>query len=981
MPFSPGSPFPLPFGGEQLDFPHLNDTRFPNIDNVDVYAHQVVFDYTRWQPNTKVYLCNVRWNGDYEDCVKFKDDAARDAWFDELVTKTATDNPDCAVAFEFATNVVQGQVKVPVPYDRATQFNYLVVDVPVMTSDDNLLPYETKDGNRRWHFFVEGFEATSPSTTRLNIQLDYWTQYINSVGFNYFLLERGHAPVSATDTDTYLANPLDNNNLLLTPDIDFGGETISKHSEFIPFGNGEKVLCFASTCAPALFSKIGTVTTDSSATFSDPVFSDESNYPDNKDYGGHSRWGYMYHVENYGYGSGKNYSCVTTPAGNVVSADGRVPSNVTVYAIAATSAAGFLSAVTEKSPSFLKTIVACFMVAKELVTYGTSHSIAGYTVYECNGNESNVKDLKLTKSMFDIPERYQKFAKLYTFPYSELEITDNDGKTVRVRVEETGSISAHTITSIAFPYLNMRMFLTGIGGKGSNSYEWQDLRGSHDAEISGSDWYRFCFDMNIPTYALYMDGQTSWELNNYNRSLSNARNSALVNYHNSVRQANNVCNNARDSADTNKTNSRNAEAVRYNNIVKTSNVNHVNTNNDANTLDTNNANSRACASDNTATSNAMNTANTSEAIAFDSRDVQNEYVRDQKLVQNAAQQSTTVTAAENESTTATAAANSESTQIQGRNSALAQAVTAGVAGAVAGGLLGTAAAPGIGSAIGAAAGGIATASATYDSANVAGGAQKTAASAVVQANSASTRAVNTGNAANMEDNHSLNVTQHESKDIYNTNTNTNACNAATATTNRNNECNKANTDNTTATMRTNATNVDNNNVTCAGDYRDTMYANADRLNSTATTNAVYTAQAAIAAAQDILRNTQNESKATFNDSRNDAPVKLCDYSGNTAPDYNRTRGIQIKVRTQSNNAIACAGDEFTRFGYMLNQIWQVNDLCMMKHFTYWKAKDCWVYDVCETSDLAQGVIAGIFRSGVTVWSDPTEIGRVNPYDN
>ena len=958
-----------------MDFPHLNDTRFPNLDNVDVYAHQVVFDYKRWQPNTKVYLCNVRWNSDYEDCVKFENDAARDDWFDELVTKTVTENPDCAVTFEFATNVVQGQVKVPVPYDRATQFNYLVVDIPVMTSDDNLLPYETKDGNRRWHFFVEGFEATSPSTTRLNISLDYWTQYINSVGFNYFLLERGHAPVSATDTDTYLANPMENNELLLTPDIDFGGETISKHSEFIPFGNGEKVLCFASTCTPAQFSKIGTVTTDSSATFSDPVFSDETAYPDNT-----NRWGYRYHVENYGYGSGKSYSNVTTPAGNVVSADGRVPSNVTVYAIAATSAAGFLSAVQEKSPSFLKTIVACFMVAKELVTYGTSHSIAGYTVYECTGNESNVKDLKLTKSMFDIPERYQKFAKLYTFPYSELEVTDNDGKTVRVRIEETGSISAHTITSIAFPYLNMRMFLTGIGGKGSNSYKWQDLRGSHDAEVSGSDWYRFCFDMNIPTYALYMDGQTSWELNNYNRSLSNARNSALVNYHNSVRQANNVCNNARDSADTNKDNTRASAAVSYNNTVKTSNVNHVNTNNDASTLDTNNANSRACASDNTATNNAANTANTSEMNSYDARDVSLEYARSGYQVANAEIQSTTVTAAENESTTATAAANSSSGFKQAQVNAVGGAVTAGSMVAV-GGMVGTAVAPGIGTVAGAAIGGAVGAVTGIANSLIAGDSQTTAASAVVQANTASTDAINNGNTANREDNHTVNTQQHESKATYNTNTNTNSCNAATSVTNRNNDCNKANTDNTTATMRTNATNIDNNNVTCAGDYRDTMYSNADRLRDTATNNAVYTAQAAIAAAQDILRNTQNEAKATFNDSRNAAPVKLCDYSGTPAADYNRTRGIQIKVRTQSKNSIACAGDEFTRYGYRLNQIWQVSDLRLMKHFTYWKAKDCWVYDICETSDLAQSVIASIFMQGVTVWSNPNEIGKVNPYDN
>lgn len=955
-----------------MDFPHLNDTRFPNVENVDVYAHQVVFDYTRWVPDTKVYLCNVRWNGDYEDCVKFEDDNARDDYFDKLVTKTVETNPDCAVSLKIATNVVQGQVKVPIPYDRATQFNYLVVDVPVATSDDELLPYETKDGNRRWHFFVEGFDATAPNTTRLDLRLDFWTQYINSVGFNYFLLERGHAPVDATDTDSYLANPMDNSALLLTPDVDFGGETISRHAEFVPFGNGEKVLCFASTCTPSQLSAIGTVSTSPSATFSDPVFSDEPNYPNAA-----MRWGKQYHVDGYGFGSGKDYSNVTTPTGNVLSPDGRIPNNVSVYGIEATKAADFLNAVTSKSPSFLKTLVACFMVARELVTFGSSHTVAGSTLYECVGTESKVRDLKLTRDMFDIPDRYQRFAKLYTFPYSELEVTDNAGKTVRVRIEETGNVSAHAITSLAFPYLNMRMFLTGIGGKGSDTYQWQDLRGSHDAEISGSDWYRFCFDMGIPTYALYMDGQTSWELNNYNRSLSNARNSALTNYHNAVRQANNAYNNSVDNNGTNNTNSRASALTARNNAVNLSNTEHTNMNNSAATLDSNAANNRACASDNTATTNTTNTANMNEDHSYDSKNVYAAYGRSQALNENAAKQMTSITTAENETSIATAATSSESSRWQATVTGLA-----GIAGAVAG----TMVAPGAGTAAGAAAGvtlaateasAIGTSIATF----LGGDATTTNAAVAAQANSDTTVAVELGNTANVTSNYDWDVYNHNQKVTHNVNVNVNNVNCATNVTNRNNACNKANTDNTTSTMRTNATNNDNANTTVANNTRDTSYANADRLKDTANSNASWTDQVEIANAQDILRNTQNDSKATFKDSRNASPVKVCDSSGDFAPDYNRTKGIQYKVRTQSDNSIRCAGDEFVRFGYQLNQIWEVADLRVMKHFTYWKAKECWVYEKCETSDLAQGVINDIFKQGVTVWSDPDEIGRVNPYDN
>lgn len=182
-------------------------------------------------------------------------------------------------------------------------------------------------------------------------------------------------------------------------------------------------------------------------------------------------------------------------------------------------------------------------------------------------------------------------------------------------------------------------------------------------------------------------------------------------------------------------------------------------------------------------------------------------------------------------------------------------------------------------------------------------------------------------------------------------------------------------------MRTNATNLDNMMTTNANNLRDTNYANADRLKSTTVSNADWTDRAAIAAAQDTLRNTQNNARATLQDMRNSAPVMVCNSKGDMDADYMRTKGVQLKVRTQSKDSIRCAGDEFTRYGYALNHVWEVDELRLMKHFTYWKAKDCWVYDRCETSDLAQSVIGLIFKNGVTVWSDPKEIGRVNPYDN
>ena len=937
-----------------MDFPHLDDTNFPNMENVNVYSYKNVFDYTRWVPNTKLYLTNVRWNSDYADCVKFDDDNSRDDWFDEHIKETLESNPDCSVTLKTDKLITNGIVAVPIPYDRATQFNYLVVDVPVMTSSDNMINYETVDGYRRWHFFIDDVQFTNPSNSKLSLSLDVWTQYINNVGFSYFMLERGHAPVSATDTDKYLENPVENSDYLLTPDVNFGDNTIAKDSKFIPFGNGEKYICFSSTCAPSQFGSIGSVQTGSDYTFTDPTFSNATNYPDSS-----NRWGKQYVVSGFGFGSGKSYANVNTPSANNLSNNGRVPSSATAYAIKATEANAFVNDVLNTSPTFLNTVVACFMVAKELITLGTAHTLAGHTVYECEGNESELDGITLNKSMFDIPERYQRFAKLYTFPYSELEVTDNNGKSVSVRVEETGSIKAHGLVSLAYPYLNMRLFLTGIGGKGSEQYQWQDLRGTHDMEISNSDWFKYCYDMDIPMYSLYMDGETSWEIGNYNRALSNARNSALVTYHNTIREVNNAKANAHATNDTNRENTARSADTVYNNAVNSANNAKTNSDNEANTTDNNHANSRACASDITATNNACATANTNETNTLSTNNTSTKNLISSAHNNAANNFNMATTVEENETSVAIAGNNAEAAGISAVTQIGAAAASIAMLDA----------------------GGAANAISNMTNSAVTAATILPNATMSAQCNVAVAKLQRTYNNTNQSNTEYENTTLNAQSVKYNTNTNANNVNAATSNTNRSNQCDSANTTNTTNTMRTNSTNNKNTAITNAGNTKTTTIYNADMTRTNANTCTDWTNEQAIWNAQDILRNTQNQYKATLNDSRNTTPVQLCPASGNAAPDYARNRGVQIKVRTQSDSAIRAAGDEFTRYGYALNRMWEVDSLCLMKHFTYWRASELWLYDKCGTGDSAQNSISAIFRAGVTVWKNPDEIGKVNPYDN
>lgn len=97
----------------------------------------------------------------------------------------------------------------------------------------------------------------------------------------------------------------------------------------------------------------------------------------------------------------------------------------------------------------------------------------------------------------------------------------------------------------------------------------------------------------------------------------------------------------------------------------------------------------------------------------------------------------------------------------------------------------------------------------------------------------------------------------------------------------------------------------------------------------------------------------------------------------------RTRGIQIKVKTQSDSAIRQTGTIFARYGYAVNQQWDIanSGLKLMRHFTYWKTDDIWVDDKKASTNAVQKILTGIFNNGVTVWNKPEEIGRVSVYAN
>ena len=956
-----------------MNFSRLDDTSFPDLENANPYAVKNEFDYTRWVAGTRVRLVNVLWNSDYSNAVKFPDDGKRDAWFDSI---------EDGISVELKSNVSivpGGSVKLPMPYDVCAHYNYMYIDIPIMTSSTHPVDYEDGSGKRRWYFFINQIEYSAPNTTIANVQPDIWTNYINGVDIRYMMLERGHAPVAESNTDTYLLMPISNSRYLLAPDVNYDDATVISDSRFIPFGSGQKYICFASTAAPSMMdeSHIGTASTNSSA-------SDSISYSDTSDW-----YGYQLEADGFGYGTGKDFSSLNVPVSSGASADGMIPNGTHVYAVPASDSA-FVPDMQEYFPSLARTMKCIFIADESMISVGSAHVIHGHSIYECAAKSGHVADINLDKSMFGFTEDESRFAKLYTYPYSRLELRDNAGHKTDIRIENTGRIGLETLCSIAYPVLDFRAFFSGINGTGSDTYSWKRLDGtSIDRLVGRDDWSEFSIDIGIPTYSLYMDAATEWQLDNYGRSVEGKRRHALAGYHDAARSANLGLANAKASSANAQANSyRAAEAADSNahdaatsaesNAFDSADTEKTNADAAATTAQTNADNSAACSRDNISLSIANATANTNQANQTASELTKNGNDQSTIEAQRWADLSEYTANEENQRTVTTTANSSESnfatSAISGAYSGATGAALAGPAGAAAGGLIGL----GVG----------------VINAAVQGTSAKNNATAIVNANKAIADAsngaslninsiacqyatlktqLNVNNAERLTSNNNA-MAAGQRDNAYNAAT-TNAANAYNMQT--------SNASRSNSTARGNAARTCNALVGNADRTLSMEKANADATKATSDANSTRTRDISILNAKESLEASAADEMYEMQDLKHGRPAEIVSASGDSTMLSEGIQGVQINVRTQPEGAIAQTAAMFARYGYALNQIWDVgkSGLSMMKSFTYWKASDIWI-DVRNSgrSDIADS-LSRMFYNGITVWSNPEKIGKVAIYDN
>ena len=799
-------------------FPHLQGaTPFPGTENVNVYKYKNEFDYDRWMDSRARYrVVNVPWCGDYDNVVDFETVEARDAYLDSL-EGAYLDSSMVQVKNDSA-------IKLPLPIANAQRFNYLVADLSVPTSEGEPIENATLPAIRRFLYFLDDASQASASVTYFTMRLDVWQTYIYGMRFDYAMLERGHAPMAAMSAGDFLANPLENNSYLMTDDVSFGGEpTIAATQKAVELDSGDMYICFASWS-----------------------------------YAG-GNWG---SVDDYTNATPAYFSHFTQGATAPV-----------IYALDADVdlITDFMRDVDTQAPAFKASLQCIFFLQKSLAVQLSSAEFLGYDLKILSAREVRRDVFALDESLFDYPAPYNRIAKLYTYPYAALRLSDTEGHSYTVRVEDTtGKIELAAAPSLIFPDIYIDAQVLGVGG---DELQVSMTNAANRSFTFGGMAHELEFSWGIPTYAIAQESATEadWTGNYERRQARLAADNAL---------ASSLASNK--TAQTNANNS--AANVTQNNALSVA----------ANTALVDNANSSA-------------TQGNGVSNSF----LQAQQAEDNKITTASyeAQQDALAVASNNNSASAAAS------MIGTLGTAAAAAVTATGVGAP------------IGIGIGAITG-LTTAAIGWSCANNS--------NAVSQSNSENVYSVTLiGNTNKMANSITCNTDtvgiQNDSRSDSNTIQNNTLTSVAS---------------NNASLIRTNAANI-----------KTTSDANANRAHDTA-----------YAAVQ-----------ASLDQASTRPPIVYGSRSG--AHPVTRPRALIAQVVQQPKGAIACAGDAFLRYGYMLHQQWQIEKLQVMKHFTYWKLEEVWCSGVADALEGAQQAIKDIMTAGVTVWSDPDEIGKVGIHDN
>lgn len=536
-------------------FPHIQDNDYPHFSDAEPYKGNPTFDYSDYDYTITIKLCRVAWDATYRHVVGWDSAQDRDAYFATLEGETI-ELDSGTVHVDYRT------LRVEVPEDTCKRYNYVWIDARSLTPDMTLR-HERADGVRTVGAFIMATRYLASSTTELDISVDVWTTYLPNKRISSCMLDRGHAPMYALDADDYLADPIGTCANLLTPDVDFGGYEVVHSGEFVPLYTSTPLIIVAS-CIP--YSDINGISRAGSASSSAATFYDLS-----------ARNGHQVGVNGYVWaGDGRTYSGMNIPSNTL-----HMVSNSASQWLYAIESAAALDVIADVLPVFIKSAAVAFLVPSDLVTLGTSHTIGSVSVREVSISTafSELRTFTLNKSDFGYPAKYADIAKLYTMPYSHIELSDDMGQTVEIAIEETdGTISVAQQLSGLFPALSWDVLATNVANVAGNArYVWRTLTGNEPVDIPNGRIAGQLIRFGVTTFALQLEGRTNAALRDYNGAQAE-RLGAIASYQTTMRSANTAKENNDDSADVAVANTARSGANSVANTRNAGNTSTANTN-------------------------------------------------------------------------------------------------------------------------------------------------------------------------------------------------------------------------------------------------------------------------------------------------------------------------------------------------------------------------------------------------------------------
>ena len=157
-------------------------------------------DYSVWKPDSTATFCNVPWDSSYRDIVKYNSSKELDEYINKLSSQS--------IIIERLTVLPPNQpIRINVPHNVIQHYNYVRVVNKPHAFGDKEFPF---------YYFISNLTYISPSVTQVDIQLDVWATYQYYVKFGESFVVRGHVG---------LANDYSKLNQVAVPEgLDMGGE-------------------------------------------------------------------------------------------------------------------------------------------------------------------------------------------------------------------------------------------------------------------------------------------------------------------------------------------------------------------------------------------------------------------------------------------------------------------------------------------------------------------------------------------------------------------------------------------------------------------------------------------------------------------------------------------------------------------------------------------------------------------------------------